>query len=270
MKQEVTIPIYQVDAFADQPFRGNPAAVCVLDEWLPAALMQQIAAENNLSETAFTVREANGWRLRWFTPETEIDLCGHATLATAFVLFATRLSAENTVCFATISGPLVVQRDGELLTMTFPARPGTRCTASDGLLDGLGIAEPVEIYKARDYMIVLPDEAAVRALRPDFSQLSRVDAFGIIVTAPGDEADFVSRYFAPGCGVPEDPVTGSAHCTLVPYWAARLGKTRLNACQVSKRSGWLQCEHRGEQVTMAGTAVLYMEGCIRVPAEVKA
>ncbi len=260
------IAMYQVDAFTDRLFHGNPAAVCLLEEWLPESVMQQIAAENNLSETAFVKAEEEDYRLRWFTPEAEIDLCGHATLATAHVLFRHKKVGEKVLSFKTMSGRLEVSQAGERLRMLFPARPAVACELPDALQSGLGIAEISEIYKARDYLVVLESEELVRALQPDFKVLSSIQATGIIVTAAAESAaaDFVSRYFAPGCGVPEDPVTGSAHCTLMPYWSKHLGRKNLTALQLSKRGGVLRCEDRGEMIVIEGMAVTYLQGVINV------
>ena len=255
------IPFYQVDAFTSRLFGGNPAGVCLLESWLPAEVMQAVAAENNLSETAFLVKEGDGWGLRWFTPEVEVDLCGHATLASGFVLLKVLRSAAGTVRFSTQSGPLAVNEEGDLLSMDFPSRPGEPCQAPPSLPEGLGIAA-AEVRRSRDYLVVVESEEQVRALRPDMGRLAGLDALGVIVTAPGRACDFVSRFFAPGAGVPEDPVTGSAHCTLVPYWSHRLGKKRLHALQVSARGGELFCEDRGDRVSIAGTAALYLQGHI--------
>ncbi len=255
------IPFYQVDAFTSRLFGGNPAGVCLLENWLPAEVMQAVAAENNLSETAFLVKEGDGWGLRWFTPEVEVDLCGHATLASGFVLLKVLGVAAGTVRFSTQSGPLAVNEEGNLLSMDFPSRPGEPCQAPPSLPEGLGIAA-AEVRRSRDYLVVVESEEQVRALRPDMGRLAGLDALGVIVTAPGRTCDFVSRFFAPGAGVPEDPVTGSAHCTLVPYWSHRLGKKRLHALQVSARGGELFCEDRGDRVSIAGTAALYLQGHI--------
>jgi len=257
------IPIYQVDAFASGVFSGNPAAVCPLDGWLEDRTLQAIASENNLSETAFFVRDGAEYDLRWFTPAHEIDLCGHATLASAFVIFEFLERGAKAVAFRSKSGPLAVQKEDGLLTLDFPARPPTRCETPAALSEGLGV-EPREAWRSRDYMAVLGSEDEVRRLAPRMEALERLDALGVIATAPGTGADFVSRFFAPRAGVPEDPVTGSAHCTLIPYWAARLGKTRLKALQVSRRGGELTCELRGDRVAIAGRAALYLEGVIQV------
>lgn len=257
------LPIYQVDAFASRRFCGNPAAVCPLERWLPDDVMQCIAAENNLSETAFLVKRGDDYELRWFTPAVEVDLCGHATLGSAWVLMEKLEPERTSITFHTRSGPLIVRRDGERLTMDFPLAEGVPCDPPPGLAEGLG-ATPKETLRARDVMAVLGSEDEVRNLRPDFQKLAAVDTRGLIVTAPGRHSDFVSRFFAPRVGVPEDPVTGSAHCTLVPYWAKRLGRTRLHALQVSPRGGELWCELSGSRVLLAGQAIPYLEGTIEV------
>jgi PhzF family phenazine biosynthesis protein len=259
------IPYYQVDTFTGQLFRGNPAGVCLLEEWLPDGVMQSIAAENNLAETAFVVRRESHCDLRWFTPTVEMDLCGHATLAPAHVLLRHLGHAEPTVRFQTRAGLLTVTVDGDLLTLDFPSRPPLSCSAPMELVVGLG-CPPATTGKSRDYMAVFDSEETVRRLRPDMAMLARLDCVGIIATAPGREVDFVSRFFAPSAGVPEDPVTGSAHCTLVPYWASRLGKSRLHAFQVSHRGGELWCENRGDRVGIAGHAVTYSSGQIHLPS----
>jgi PhzF family phenazine biosynthesis protein len=255
------IPIYQVDAFSGRAFAGNPAAICPLEAWLSDELMQSIAAENNLSETAFFVPEGEGYRLRWLTPATEVDLCGHATLAAAFVVFRHLAPELERVVFQTRSGPLIVSRDGDRLTMEFPSRPPVAVEAHRQLIPALGM-QPVEVLAARDYMLVYETEEQVRALKPDMARLTEVDRFAVIVTAPGRDCDFVSRFFAPSKGVPEDPVTGSAHCTLIPYWSRRLGKKQLFARQVSPRGGELWCEDLGERVLMSGQAVEFLSGTI--------
>jgi len=259
------LPIYQVDAFTDHLFGGNPAAVVPLEEWLPEATMQAIATENNLSETAFFVPEGGAFVLRWFTPVAEVDLAGHPTLATAYVIFRFVAPAASQITFRTLkAGSLVVSRRGEELAMDFPARPPRPCTAPASLGAALG-KPPIEVLAARDYMAIYRNAAEVAALRPDFTALARLDRFLVIATAPGDrDIDFVSRCFAPAHNINEDPVTGSAHCTLIPYWAGRLGKTRLKARQISARSGDLSCEHRGDRVTIAGRCALYLEGTITI------
>lgn len=262
------IPIYHVDAFTSRLFAGNPAAVCPLERWLDDTTLQRIGAENNLSETAFFVPEGEGYRLRWFTPAVEIDLCGHATLASAYVVFRFLDPARESVVFESRSGPLGVRRAGDLLEMDFPSRPPGAVEVSPALLPALGGPEPVEVLAARDYLVVYESEEQVRALAPDFAGLKRVDRFAVIATAPGTGgADFVSRFFAPAQGIDEDPVTGSAHSTLVPYWSRRLGKKRLAARQVSARGGELECEDRGDRVAMAGQAVLFMQGTILLNGE---
>ncbi len=253
------ITMYQVDAFTGELFKGNPAAVCILDYWLEDTLMQNIAMENNLSETAFCVANDELCELRWFTPEGEIDLCGHATLATAFVIFEYIGYSGKKIAFQTKSGILEVIKEESSLTMIFPAREGVQTEITNQLKEGLG-KKPKELYKSRDLMAVYETEDEVRNLKPNMEILKQLDAFGIIVTAKGKTSDFVSRYFAPGCGVPEDPVTGSAHCTLVPYWSKVLGKKVLTANQVSRRGGLLECEDMGEKIKISGTAVLFLKG----------
>ena len=257
----LTIPIYQVDAFSDKLFGGNPAAICPLKEWLPAPQMQKIAAENNLAETAFFIPQGKDFELRWFTPESEVDLCGHATLATAHVLF-TQLNFEgDTIHFHTLkAGTLTVSRKDDLYTLDFPSRAPQSCEVPEGLIEALGGIKPVEILRSRDYFIVYETEADVLALEPNFAALSRIESLGFVVTAPGDNSDFVSRFFAPSAGIDEDPVTGSSHCNLIPYWADRLGKFKLHAFQVSARRGELWCEHKGDRVLMSGKAVTYLIG----------
>ena len=261
------LPLFQIDAFAGRVFQGNPAAVCPLEAWLPEALMQAIAAENNLSETAFCVPEGEGYGLRWFTPLKEIDLCGHATLATAHVLFEHLGFAGAEIVFSTRSGALRVTRAGDRLAMDFPAKAVEPCAAPAALIEGLG-RMPLEVYGGRDYLAVFADAAEVRALRPDPRRLAELDRHGVIVTAPGGagdgDVDFVSRFFVPKFGVDEDPVTGSAHCSLTPFWAARLGKATLEARQVSRRGGRLQCTLAGERVILRGRAVTYMAATIEV------
>jgi PhzF family phenazine biosynthesis protein len=261
------IPLYQVDAFTSRLFSGNPAAVCPLQEWLPEATMQAIAAENNLAETAFFVAQGDGYLLRWFTPTVEVELCGHATLASGYVVTQILARELRSVAFDTLkAGRLVVTCEGELLAMDFPAWPPESQPADPRVLAALGV-EPAESHIARGRTLVVYDNAEdVAALRPDFAAMRRVPEANVIATAPGcDGVDFVSRYFAPNHGVDEDPVTGSAHCVLTPYWAARLCKPRLNARQISARGGELICTLRGDRITIAGHAVLYLEGTITVP-----
>jgi PhzF family phenazine biosynthesis protein len=255
------IPIYQVDAFTGTVFRGNPAAVCPLTEWLPDATLQSIAAENNLSETAYFVKQGERYELRWMTPRVEVDLCGHATLASAYVIFRYVEPGLQSVAFNTRSGELIVHRDGDLLEMDFPARPPAQVELSPLLEKALG-GEVLETWAAQDYMVVYGSEEEIRALKPDMALLEKVDRFAVIVTATGRDVDFVSRFFAPGKGIPEDPVTGRAHCTLTPFWAARYGKTKLRAKQVSERGGDLTCQLAGDRVKIAGRAALFLEGRI--------
>ncbi|HEY5998608.1 MAG TPA: PhzF family phenazine biosynthesis protein [bacterium] len=257
------IPFYQVDAFTSCLFAGNPAGVCVLDAWLPDATLQAIAAENNLSETAFLVRRGEAFELRWFTPAVEVDLCGHATLASGHVVLNYVRQHPERVAFETKSGSLAVERRGDLLFLDFPTRRPSPCAPPEGLAKMLGAA-PVETLCSRDLMVVFDDEATVRGLAPDLAAIARLDFLGVIATAPGREGDFVSRFFAPRAGVPEDPVTGSAHCTLIPYWAERLGRKDLHAFQVSRRGGELFCELRGERVSIGGHAVTYLRGGIEL------
>ncbi len=255
-------PLFQVDAFTEHRFAGNPAAVCLLPRWPDEKVLQAIASENNLSETAFLVGAGSEYDLRWFTPVAEVDLCGHATLASAFVLFD-RFGIGPEAIFHTRSGRLAVQQgDDGLLRMDFPAGAPEPCEAPAGLLDALG-GSPVEVLRATDYLVRYATEGEVRDLRPDFGGLSGLGARGFIVTAPGEECDFVSRFFAPDLGIPEDPVTGSAHCTLAPYWGRELGKSSLHARQMSRRGGELWCALKGDRVEISGRAVLYLSGSIR-------
>lgn len=264
------LPMYQVDAFTSRPFAGNPAAVVLLDAWLADDVLQAIAAENNLAETAFIVAPESAddpIPLRWFTPAVEVDLCGHATLAAGYILFRHRDPLIDTLRFSTQSGILSVMRRGGLLELDLPARPGNEIEVSPTLVAALG-ARPSQALAARDLMAVFETPADVEALKPDFAAMATLDAFGVIATAPGGVpgVDFVSRFFAPRAGIDEDPVTGSAHCTLVPYWAARLGRTELAARQLSARGGELACTLRGDRVGVAGRAVEYLSGTIDVPS----
>jgi len=260
-----TIPIYQADAFTGKLFGGNPAAICPLTEWLPDELMQTIAVENNLAETAFFVKNETGYKLRWFTPEYEIDLCGHATLASAHILFTELGHQGDTIHFETVkAGTLTVKRDGDKYAMDFPSRPPIHIDAPNGLIEALGEKKPLDVLRSRDYFLVYESESDIRDISPDFFALSKMDTVGVIVTARGDNSDFVSRFFAPGAGIPEDPVTGSAHCNLIPYWAEKLNKNKLHAYQLSAREGELWCELKGERVLMSGKAVTYLKGEIFV------
>jgi PhzF family phenazine biosynthesis protein len=259
----MNIPYYHVDAFAGRLFAGNPAGVCILEKWLPEAVMQSIATENNLSETAFVVPCPGGFHLRWFTPQVEIDLCGHATLATSHVLSRHCGHNESELRFQTRSGWLTVARDGERLTLDFPARPALPCSPPEDLAAALG-AIPAAVLKARDYLAVFESDEQVRLLKPDMAAVMRLGESRLIVTAPGRDCDFVSRFFAPQLGIPEDPVTGSAHCTLIPYWASRLGRKEMLAWQVSARGGELFCQERGERVGIAGRALTYLSGLLHI------
>jgi PhzF family phenazine biosynthesis protein len=257
------LPIYQVDAFTEKLFGGNPAAICPLEAWLPDATMQAIAAENNLAETAFFVREDGDYVLRWFTPAVEVDLCGHATLASAYIIFRYLEPHRQSVNFRTLkAGTLTVERREDSLVMDFPARPPSPAEAPAGLIAALGGA-PRDVLRARDYLAIYGSAAEITALKPDFTALAKIDCFAVIATAPGvNGIDFVSRFFAPRQGIDEDPVTGSSHCTLVPYWAKRLGKSELEARQISTRGGALSCALDGDRVRIGGRAVLYLEGQI--------
>ena len=256
----MTIPIYQVDAFTENLFGGNPAAICPLNEWLPAPQMQKIAAENNLAETAFFIPVGNDFELRWFTPEVEIDLCGHATLATAHVLFTILEYEREVIHFHTLkAGTLSVHRNGDKYMMDFPSRLPEATEAPSGMVEAIG-GNPTEILRSRDYFLVYETESDVLALKPNFFALGTIDSIGFIATAPGDKCDFVSRFFAPSAGIHEDPVTGSAHCNLIPYWADRLGKENMHAYQISARRGELWCQLKGDRVLMSGRAVTYLKG----------
>ncbi|MGE9289774.1 MAG: PhzF family phenazine biosynthesis protein [Puniceicoccales bacterium] len=257
------IPIYQIDAFAEGDFRGNPAAVCPLEQWLPDTLLQMIAEENNLSETAFYVPEGEGFRIRWFTPTVEVDLCGHATLSAARVVFERGEVEGDTLLFHSRSGPLLVKREGGRLRLDFPAQPGKATEVPELLAHGLG-GWPVECYRSADFLAVFSSEEEVYALEPDFKTLAQLPGRGVIVTAKGADVDFVSRFFAPSHGIEEDAVTGSAHCTLAPYWAKRLGKTELTAWQISRRGGVLECRVEGDRVLISGKTRLFLKGSIWV------
>jgi PhzF family phenazine biosynthesis protein len=257
------IPIFQIDAFTSRLFSGNPAAVCPLEYWLDDPTLLRIASENNLSETAFFVERENGYDLRWFTPTQEMDLCGHATLASAYVIFNELSYPKDTLEFETQSGKLFVRRSNGLLALDFPSRKPVPCSAPEYLVKALG-AKPVEVLKSRDYLAVYETENEVQDLEPDFGLLKHLDSLGVIITAKGNSSDFVSRFFAPQAGVQEDPVTGSAHCTLIPYWSEKLNKTQLHAFQISQRGGELFCELSGDRVKIAGNAVKYLEGTIEV------
>ena len=264
VRKVMNLTIYQVDAFTREVFKGNPAAVCPLDEWLDEGLMQRIALENNLAETAFFVKTGDVYEIRWFTPTFEIDLCGHATLASAFVIFEILKAEESLIKFHSHkSGALEVEKQGDRLVLDFPSRPVSKSDVPDGLIEALGKA-PKEVWKSRDYFLVYENEQEILSIAPNFSKLLEIDAIGFIVTAKGDSADFVSRFFAPEVGIFEDPVTGSSHCNLIPYWAARLGKTEMFARQISARGGELFCELSGDRVKIGGNAKLYLKGEIYV------
>ena len=255
------IPFYQIDAFTNKVFGGNPAAICPLENWLPDETMQAIAAENNLAETAFFVKMGDDFELRWFTPEMEVDLCGHATLASGHVLFNHLDFKPNQINFHTKSGVLKVSQTNEFLSMNFPSRKPLAIETPQQLVDGLG-RRPAEVLKSRDYFAVFQNEQEVLSIQPDFNILEQLDCLGIIITAAGQTFDFVSRFFAPRAGIPEDPVTGSAHCSLIPYWSEKLHKKDLHALQLSKRRGELFCQDLGERVSIAGKALTFATGTI--------
>lgn len=257
--------IFQVDAFTRTVFSGNPAAICPLEGWLDDTTLQAIAAENNLAETAFFVREGADYQIRWFTPSMEVDLCGHATLASAFILFTILEPARSEVTFGSRSGPLRVSRDGDLLAMDFPViLPELYTDPPDALAAGLGHVPQEVLTTPTKLFAVYAQESTVRAIKPDMALLSSLHPQGVSVTAPGNDVDFVSRYFAPSRGIPEDPVNGSSHCTLIPYWAGKLGKGSLYARQASARGGEVYCTLRDDRVQIAGHAALYLEGTITI------
>jgi PhzF family phenazine biosynthesis protein len=258
------LPIFQIDAFTDHIFGGNPAAICPLDSWFPETLMQSIAAENNLAETAFFVNEGESYHLRWFTPTTEVTLCGHATLASAYVLFECLGISADSIHFTSLSGSLYVTKgtDGAL-TMDFPRAKMERCSTPQVLWESLG-AHPIECFKGDDYMAILDSEETLINIQPDLQQLATLPVRGVVVTAQGKDCDFVSRFFAPQSGINEDPVTGSAHCATAPYWANKLMKNTLTAIQRSKREGHLLCHVTNDRVHLTGKARLYLTGQIEV------
>lgn len=257
------IPLYQVDAFASKLFEGNPAAVCPLPGWLPDALMQSIAAENNLAETAFFVPEGEGFAIRWFTPLCEVELCGHATLASAFVLFHCMGYKNQSVVFSSLTGSLTVEQDDELLILDFPAQPALACDVPDLIAEAFGV-EPVVCLRAEDWLVVFDHESIIEQASPDMELLKKLELRGVAITAPSQHYDFVARFFAPKAGIAEDPVTGSAYTQLAPYWATRLGKKQFSVKQLSTRGGELSCEMVGDRVKIAGSAVLYLEGSITI------
>jgi PhzF family phenazine biosynthesis protein len=257
----VRTPIFQIDAFTTRRFAGNPAAVMPMDSFPADATLQSIAAENNLAETAFLHPDGGDYRLRWFTPATEVPLCGHATLASAAVVMERLEPGRTQVVFHSASGPLTVHRVGAGYVMNFPARPSEQITPPAALAEALGVV-PAEVFaNSFNYLALLESEQGLRAMAPDMAAVSRLDRPGVIVTAPGDgRFDFFSRYFAPAKGIPEDPVTGSAHCMLTPYWASRLGKTAFRAFQASPRGGEVLCRLMGDRVELEGSCVFYLEG----------
>ncbi len=257
------INIYQIDAFANKVFEGNPAAVCPLDSWLPDELMQSIAAENNLSETAFFVSEGAGYSIRWFTPVSEVDLCGHATLASAYVIFNIMNYEDDSIDFDSKSGKLSVSRNEDCLTLDFPAQPAEPCNVPDQIIQAFGIM-PIECLRDEDYIVIFDKAEDVQSVNPEMETLKNMDCRGVIISALSDEYDFVARFFAPGFGIPEDPVTGSAYTRLVPYWAGRLDKSKFNVKQVSARGGELMCELKGDRVLITGKAVKYLEGVVYI------
>ncbi|WP_291965353.1 PhzF family phenazine biosynthesis protein [Maribacter sp.] len=262
MKQK----IYQIDAFTSKLYGGNPAAVCILESWLDTSLMQQIAAENNLAETAFAVAKDDHYELRWFTPEVEVDLCGHATLATAFVLYNHYDYQENMLRFISPrSGELLVQKDDSgLLTMDFPADELIAVSEQANISEAIG-KTPTKTFKGKtDYMLIYETQEEIEAMQPNFHLLNELDCRGVIITAKGNDVDFVSRFFAPQCGIPEDPVTGSAHTTLTPYWSEKLNKKVMTAKQLSERGGDIQCEYHGDRVKISGNGVCYLVGEINI------
>nr|MDU9043799.1 PhzF family phenazine biosynthesis protein [Candidatus Electrothrix aestuarii] len=255
--------MYQIDAFADRAFTGNPAAVIPLQEWIPDALMQAIAAENNLSETAFFVPTAQGFHIRWFTPNKEVKLCGHATLASAFVLFNILAYPADSIHFDSLSGPLAVVKNDSLLTLDFPTQKPEPCDIPEALVHGLG-KTPSACYRNEDLVAIFEQEEDIAAMQPKFAELEKLNLRGVIITAPSRKNDFVARFFAPKFGIPEDPVTGSAYTQLTPYWAERLGKNKLTAKQLSARGGMVYCELKGDRVLISGSAIKFMEGEIEV------
>jgi PhzF family phenazine biosynthesis protein len=258
------VPFYQVDAFTDRLFGGNPAGVCPLDQWLPDETMQKIAMENNVSETAFFVKKGDGFHIRWFTPKVEVNLCGHATLASAHVIFNYLGYQGEILSFESKSGVLNVTREGNLLILDFPSNIPQRTSLPNDFVQALNIT-PVQCFRGKDdYLLLYKSQQEIEALIPDFRKLEKVDARAVIVTAPGIKADFVSRFFAPRVGVDEDPVTGSAHTLLIPFWAEKLGKKEMHALQLSRRGGIIYCRSKGDRVDIGGRAVTYLKGEITV------
>lgn len=260
----MNIPFYQVDAFTDRLFGGNPAGVCPLEEWLPDEVMQKIAMENNLSETAFYIRKEEGYHIRWFTPKVEVNLCGHATLASAHIIFQTTGNSDDTIPFQSRSGLLNVRKEGDLLVLDFPANKPQRTGLPEDFIHSLNIT-PIQCHRGKeDYLLLYKTQQEIEALLPDFKRLEKTDARAVIVTAPGNHVDFVSRFFAPRVGVDEDPVTGSAHTVLIPFWAEKLGKNEMKALQLSRRGGSIFCRLRDDRVDIGGKAVTYLKGEITI------
>lgn len=258
------IKYYQIDAFiTEKPFSGNPAGVCILDEWLPDEILQSIAFENNLAETAFVIPKTDHYDLRWFTPTIEMDLCGHATLAPAYLIMNVLEPKLNEVKFISNSGELIAKKDESRIEINFPSRPPIKSSPMKGLVESIGL-EPISVFKSRDYLFLYDNEEQIKSINPDMMKLSQIDCFAVIVTAKGEKCDFVSRFFAPSAGVPEDPVTGSAHSTLIPFWAERLSKNSLYARQISQRGGELFCKHQNNRALMAGKCKIYFEGNISI------
>jgi PhzF family phenazine biosynthesis protein len=257
------LTLYQIDAFSSRVFEGNPAAVCSLDEWLPDETMQSIAQENNLSETAFFVPKDDGFHIRWFTPASEVDLCGHATLGSAYVLFNILGYKNEAIRFDSKSGLLIVTKKDEWLTLNFPKQPPVPCETPNVIIEAFN-REPIECAKSEDIIAVFEDEVDIASANPNFEQLKKLDARGVIITAKSKRYDFVARFFAPRYGIPEDPVTGSAYTQLAPYWSAKLGKNKFKAKQISSRGGKVYCEIVGDRVLISGKAIKYMEGKITI------
>lgn len=263
MEHKMKLSIYQIDAFAEKSFEGNPAAVIPLKEWLPDKTMQAIAEENNLAETSFFVPTIEGFQIRWFTPSKEVKLCGHATLASAFVLFSCLDYESDIVFFDSLSGRLSVTKNGDLLTLDFPNQRPIVCETPEALIEGLG-KNPLACYRNEDFVAIFENEDEIADITPNHNYLEQLELRGVIVTAPSSAFDFVARCFAPKYGIPEDPVTGSAYTQIAPYWSEKTGKTKLTAKQVSSRGGKLLCELKGDRVLISGTAVKYMEGTIEI------
>ncbi len=260
------IKMYQVDAFTNKVFGGNPAAICLLDRWLPDEILQAIATENNLPETAYIIPKNDNYLLRWFTPTQEVDLCGHATLASAYVIFTHLKPSVNKITFHTLSGLLIVEKHGSYMQMDFPALPFVPSEASSEIITGLKI-KPLEVYRSTDYLVIVESVSQLSAIKPDLNLLAQLDLRGVIVSARGEdpEIDFVSRFFGPKLNIPEDPITGSAHCVLVPYWATKLNKITFQARQLSAKNIFLRCELKDNRVLLFGEATPYLEGYITVP-----